>query len=34
MIMTVAGKPIFTRYGDEIKLSTFCATISTIIEKL
>ena len=33
LIMSEAGKPIYTRYGDEEVLSPFFATISAIITK-
>ena len=32
--MSEAGKPIYTRYGDEEVLSPFFATMSAIIPKL
>jgi hypothetical protein len=34
MILTDAGKPVYTRYGDEMNLSPFIATISAILPKL
>jgi hypothetical protein len=34
LIMSEAGKPIYTRYGDEEILSPFFATMSAIIPKL
>lgn len=33
-IFTFAGKPVFTRYGDEIKLSSFFASLSTMVQKM
>lgn len=33
-ILTDAGKPVYSRFGDEINLSPFFATISAIIAKL
>ena len=33
-VLTDAGKPVYSRYGDEINLSPFFATISAIIAKL
>lgn len=32
--MTSYGRPIFVRYGDEIKCSSFLATLSAIFGKL
>jgi hypothetical protein len=34
MIMTDAGKPVYSRYGDEEILSPFFATISAVIHKV
>ena len=34
LIMTEAGKPIYSRYGDEEILSPFFATVSAIIHKV
>jgi hypothetical protein len=34
LIMSEAGKPIYSRYGDEEVLSPFFATISAIIHKM
>ena len=34
LIFTEAGKPVFTRYGDEMNLAPFFATMSAIIPKL
>jgi hypothetical protein len=34
LIMSEAGKPIYTRYGNEEELSPFFATVSAIIHKL
>jgi len=34
IIMTEAGKPVYSRYGDEAELSPIVATISVIINKL
>ncbi len=33
-IMTKVGRPIYVRYGDEISLSSFLATLAAIVEKL
>mmetsp|Transcript_1564 Transcript_1564/g.1371 ORF Transcript_1564/g.1371 Transcript_1564/m.1371 type:complete len:124 (+) Transcript_1564:40-411(+) len=33
-VFTQAGKPIYTRYGDELRLATYIASISTIFQKL
>ena len=33
-IFTLAGKPIFSRYGDEFALSPVLATFSAIIPKI
>lgn len=33
-IMTEAGKPVYSRYGDEYELSTFLASFSAIIPKV
>ena len=33
-VMTGYGRPIFVRYGDEIKCSSFLATLSAIFGKL
>ena len=30
-ILTFAGKPVYTRYGDEVKLSSFFASLSTMV---
>ena len=32
--MTDAGKPVYSRYGDEEILSPFFATISSVIHKV
>ena len=34
LIMSDAGKPIYTRYGDEEMLSPFFATVSAILHKI
>lgn len=34
LIMSEAGKPIYTRYGDEEVLAPFFATISAIMHKM
>lgn len=34
MIMSEAGKPIYSRYGDQEILSPFYATMSAIIHKV
>lgn len=34
LIMSEAGKPIYSRYGDEEVLSPFFATVSAIIHKI
>jgi len=34
LILTDAGKPIYSRYGDENNLSPFFATLSAIIPKI
>eukprot|EP00826_Nyctotherus_ovalis_P052938 TRINITY_DN67_c1_g1_i1.p2 TRINITY_DN67_c1_g1~~TRINITY_DN67_c1_g1_i1.p2 ORF type:complete len:145 (+),score=23.34 TRINITY_DN67_c1_g1_i1:51-485(+) len=34
MIYTVAGKPVFTRYGDENEVATLCASLAAIIPNL
>jgi len=34
MIFTVAGKPVFTRYGDESEIATLCASLAAIIPNL
>ena len=34
LILTDAGKPVYTRYGDEMMLAPFFATISAIIPKI
>ena len=33
-IVTAAGKPIYTRYGEEGGVSTLCASIAAIVPKL
>jgi len=33
-IITVAGKPVFTRYGDVYSVSSLCASYAAIIPKL
>lgn len=32
-IMTLAGRPIYVRYGDEIKSAIFLATLNAIFQK-
>lgn len=32
--MTEAGKPVYSRFGDEYELSTFLASFSAIIPKV
>lgn len=32
-IMTSGGKPVYVRYGDEIDLASFLATLAAIMEK-
>lgn len=34
LIFTEAGKPVFTRYGEEMTLAPFFATMSAIIPKI
>lgn len=34
IVLTDAGKPVYTRYGDESEISPIVATISVIINKL
>ena len=34
IIITEAGKPVYSRYGDEAELSPIVATISVIVNKL
>ena len=34
LIMSEAGKPIYSRYGDEEVISPFFATVSAVITKL
>jgi len=34
LILTDAGKPIYSRYGDENNLSPFFATLSAVIPKI
>ena len=34
LIFTEAGKPVYTRYGEEITLAPFFATLSAIIPKI
>jgi hypothetical protein len=34
LILTDAGKPVYTRYGDEMLLAPFFATFSAIIPKI
>jgi len=34
LIFTEAGKPIFSRYGDEMILAPFFATMSAVIPKI
>jgi hypothetical protein len=34
MIFTDAGKPIYSRYGDENVLAPFFATLSAVIPKI
>jgi hypothetical protein len=34
LIMSEAGKPIYSRYGDEEVISPFFATISAVITKV
>lgn len=34
LILTDAGKPVYTRYGDEMNLAPFIATISAILPKI
>lgn len=34
IVLTDAGKPVYTRYGDEMTLAPFIATISAIIPKI
>lgn len=34
LIFTEAGKPVYTRYGDEMVMAPFFATMSAIIPKL
>lgn len=34
LIFTEAGKPVYTRYGDEMVLAPFFATMSAIIPKI
>jgi len=34
LILTDAGKPVYTRYGDEMMLAPFFATFSAIIPKI
>jgi len=34
LIFTEAGKPVYTRYGDEMVLAPFFATLSAIIPKI
>jgi len=34
LILTVAGKPIYTRYGEEGGVSAVCASLAAIIPKL
>jgi vacuolar fusion protein MON1 len=34
LIFTDAGKPVYSRYGDEITLAPFFATLSAIIPKI
>ena len=34
IVLTDAGKPVYTRYGDEINLAPFIATISAILPKI
>ena len=34
LILTDAGKPVYTRYGDEQNLAPFIATISAILPKI
>lgn len=34
LIMTDAGKPVYTRYGDEMNIAPFIATVSAILPKI
>ena len=34
LIFTEAGKPVFTRYGEEMTIAPFFATLSAIIPKI
>jgi hypothetical protein len=34
LIFTEAGKPVYTRYGEEITLAPFFASLSAIIPKI
>ena len=34
LILTDAGKPVYTRYGDEMMLAPFIATLSAVIPKI
>ena len=34
LILTDAGKPVYTRYGEEMLLAPFFATLSAIIPKI
>lgn len=34
LVLTDAGKPVYTRYGDEMNLAPFIATISAILPKI
>jgi hypothetical protein len=34
IVLTDAGKPVYTRYGDEMNLAPFIATVSAILPKI
>ena len=34
LVLTDAGKPVYTRYGDEMNIAPFIATISAILPKI
>ena len=34
LIFTEAGKPVYTRYGDEMAIAPFFASLSAIIPKI
>ena len=33
-ILTEAGKPVYSRFGDEIELAPFFATLSAVVPKV